>query len=82
MPVSDDGENYRLAIDVAAPERVKTPLGEVSAWKVRPVLTDGKGQTVGRNLAIWISDDARRYPMKIQAELAVGSFNLILREAR
>lgn len=82
MPVSDDGRNYRLQIDVASPERVKTPLGEVSAWRVKPVVTDDTGQAVGRNLAVWISDDARRRPVKIQAELAVGSFNLLLREAR
>jgi len=80
--VSDDGRNYRLQIEVGAPERVKTPLGEVSAWKVKPVLTDDTGQAVGRNLAVWISDDARRRPVKFQAELAVGSFNLLLREAR
>jgi hypothetical protein len=82
MPVSDDGVTYRLGIDVGAPEHVKTPFGELNAWKVRPVLTDDKGQTVGRNLAVWISDDERRYPLKIQAEVAVGTFNLMLREAR
>ncbi len=82
MPISDDGRNYRVGIDVAAPERIKTPLGEVSAWKIKPALTDDAGQSVGRNLAVWISDDARRRPVKIQAELAVGSFILLLREAR
>jgi len=82
MPVTDDGVTYRLGIDVGAAERIKTSLGEVSAWRVRPVLTDDKGQSVGRNLALWISDDARRYPVKIQAEIAVGSFNLLLRDAR
>jgi hypothetical protein len=82
MPVSDDGVTYRMGIDVEAPERVTTPLGVLNAWKVRPVLTDDKGQTVGKNLAVWIADDARRYPLKIQAEVAVGTFNLILREAR
>jgi hypothetical protein len=82
MPVTDNGLTYRLGIDVGAAERIKTPIGEINAWKVRPVVTDDKGQTVGRNLAVWISDDARRYPVEIQAELAVGSFNLLLREAR
>ena len=74
--------NYKLAIDVAAAERIKTSLGEIAAWKVIPAVTDDKGQSVGRNLAVWISDDARRYPLKIHADLAVGSFDLVLREAR
>ena len=82
MPVSDDGVKYTLTIDVAAPERIKTPIGEIGAWKVIPVLADDKGQAVGRNLAVWISDDARRYPLKIQAELPVGTFDLVLREAQ
>jgi hypothetical protein len=82
MPVSDDGLNYRLTIDVAEAERIKTPLGEIWAWRVTPVVADDKGQTIGKNLAMWISDDARRYPLKIRAELPVGAFELVLREAR
>ena len=82
MPVSDDGRNYKLTIDVAAPERIKTPIGEMGAWKVTPAIVDDKGQAIGKNLALWISDDARRYPLKIQADLPVGSFALQLREAK
>jgi hypothetical protein len=82
MPVTDDGLNYKLTIDVAAPERIKTPIGEIAAWKAIPVITDDKGQTIGKNLAMWISADARRYPLKIQADVPVGSFVLQLREAR
>jgi hypothetical protein len=82
MPVTDDGLIYKLTIDVAAPERIKTPIGEIGAWKVIPVVADDKGQTIGKNLAVWISDDARRYPLKIQADLPVGNFALVLREAR
>ena len=82
MPVSDDGLNYKLTLDVAAPERVRTPIGEIPAWKVMPVVTNDRGQPIGKNLAVWISDDARRYPVKIQADLPVGSFALVLREAK
>ena len=82
MPVSDDGNTYKIQIDVASPERVKTPFGEVSAWKLKPTIFDAKGQLQGRNAGIWISDDARRLPMKFQAQLPVGSFVLSLREAR
>jgi len=81
MPVIDDGLKYTLTIDVAAPERIKTPIGEIGAWKVTPAIADDKGQAIGKNLAVWISDDARRYPLKIHADLPVGSFDLVLREA-
>jgi len=82
MPVCDNGINYKVVVDVSAPERVKTPMGEMGAWKVRPTVFDDKNRPVGRNMAIWLSDDARRLPVKFQAELAVGTFNLVLREAR
>lgn len=82
MPVSDNGENYKVVFDVGALERVRTPIGEMNAWKVKPSIFDPKGKAQGRNVGIWISDDVRKLPVKFQAELAVGSFNLVLREAR
>ena len=82
MPVSDDGTNYRIQMDVAGLERVRTPLGEVSAWKIRPAISNEKNQSVGQNVGIWISDDARRLPVKIQGDLRVGSFVLALRNSR
>jgi uncharacterized protein DUF3108 len=82
MPVSNDGLKYTMTLDVAGPERVVTRLGENAAWKVIPVVADEKGEAVGKNLAIWISNDARRYPLKMQAELPLGTFVLLLRDAR
>ena len=82
MPVSDNGQNYKVQLDIGTSERVKTRMGEVSAWKVKPTVSDSNNRPVGRNLAIWMSDDARRLPVKFQAELPVGTFNLVLREAR
>jgi uncharacterized protein DUF3108 len=82
MPVSDGGINYKGQFDIGAPERVKTGVGELPAYRLRLSLVDDKNKPVGRNIAMWISDDARRLPVKLQAELAVGSFNLTLREAR
>jgi hypothetical protein len=82
MPVCDNGTNYKVQIDVGAAERVRTPMGEVSAWKVRPTVFDPTNRQVGRHMTIWLSDDARRLPVRFQADLPVGSFNLVLREAR
>ncbi len=33
-------------------------------------------------MAVWISTDARRLPVRLQADLPVGNFNLVLREVR
>ena len=82
MPVTDNGINYKVQLDVGALEKVRTPMGEQQALKVRLSVFDDKNQAVGKNIAIWMSTDARRLPVKLQADLPVGSFNLVLREAK
>ena len=82
MPVSDDGINYKAQFDVGPAEPVKIPMGVQSAWPMKLTLFDDKNRRVGRNLGIWLSDDRRRLPVKVQADLPVGSFNLLLRDAR
>jgi len=81
MPVSDNGINYKVQVEVLAQERVRTPLGEQAGWKLKLGVFDDKNVAVGRNVAIWIGDDARHLPLKMQADLPVGSFNLTLRSA-
>ncbi|MEO8259450.1 MAG: DUF3108 domain-containing protein [Acidobacteriota bacterium] len=82
MPVTDDGINYKVRITVGAAERVSTPLREMSAWKLKLSIVDPAGQPKGRNVAMWLSNDAARLPIKFQAELPIGTFNLNLREVR
>jgi hypothetical protein len=82
MPVCDNGSIYKLLIDVGAVERVRTGLGDGAALRLSLTLVDAHDMPVGRNTAIWVSDDARRLPVKMQAELPVGSFSLILRDVR
>jgi hypothetical protein len=82
MPVTDNGINYKVQFDVGGVEKVRTPMGEQPALKVRLSVFDDKNAAVGKNVAIWISEDARHLPVKLQADLPVGSFNLLLREAK
>jgi hypothetical protein len=82
MPVTDNGTNYKIQVDVGSPERIKTPFGEVAAWKLKLAISDPGGKPQGRNIVLWMSDDAQRLPMKLVADLPVGSFSLALREAR
>jgi hypothetical protein len=82
IPVADGGSMYSVQIETSQPETVRAPLGELSAWNLKVGITDAQGQPVWKNIVVWISNDARRLPVKMQAELPVGSFVLVLREAR
>ena len=82
MPVTDSGSKYKAQLDVGAAERVRTPFGESSAWKLKTTIVDEGGHVQGRNVAIWMAEDTRRLPVKLTADLPVGSFNLTLRDAK
>jgi|SRR5262245_18181018 len=82
MPICDNGTNYKLQIDTSGPEKITTGLGNLSSMRLNLTIFGPGNERVGRNLALWMSDDARRLPVRLTAELAVGSFNLVLREAR
>ena len=56
-------------------------MGQVDAWKLRITILDYDNQPVGNNIGAWISTDARRLPVKLQADLPVGNFALALRSA-
>jgi hypothetical protein len=79
MPVTDAGDIYKVQMQVVALESVKTPLGTMNAMKIVPVITGSKTEPP-RGLAIWISDDPRHLPLKIEAQLAVGKFVISLRK--
>jgi hypothetical protein len=81
-PILDDGALYTVAMQAAVSEHIKVPLGDLDAWNMKVSITDAQGKPVGQNIGVWISNDARRLPLKLQAELPVGNFILALREAK
>jgi hypothetical protein len=82
MPVNSGGRNYRIAITNEALETVKTGAGTFPAWRLRPQVLDDRGQADTRAIRLWLADNPSRTPVRLQVSLAVGSFNLTLREAR
>jgi hypothetical protein len=82
IPVADEGSLYTANFDVSGPETIKVPMGQVDAWKLRITILDGANQPVGQNIGAWISTDARRLPVRLQADLPVGNFGLALRSAQ
>lgn len=79
MPVCDNGKSFKLQFQAGAIETVKTATGTVQALKIIPSVV-GAGPSLGRGVAIWLSTDGRRVPVRIESELAVGRFVLALRQ--
>jgi hypothetical protein len=79
FPVADSGSLYNVDVTVGPPEAVKIPVGEMMAWPLKGTIRDAEGQAAWKNIGAWISVDARRLPVKLQAELPVGAFVLALK---
>jgi len=77
LPVFDNGKRYRLAVRYLGRERLDlpAPLGKrVATVVIEPLLVEGTGLFVkeGR-LKIWLTDDARRIPVRMRSKVAIGS---------
>jgi hypothetical protein len=77
LPVFDNGKHYRLGVRHLGRETLDlpAPLGRrVRTVVVEPQLLEGTGLFVkeGR-LKIWLTDDARRIPVRMRSKVAIGS---------
>lgn len=71
-------KKYKLKVIVHGYETVNVDAGRFDCAIVEPVLDgDGVFNSKGR-LKIWISRDARRLPVKVESEIALGSISIEL----
>lgn len=68
-----DDENLDFQLKFLGREVVKTKLGNIAALKFQPYVLAGRVFEKKEGLTIWVSDDKNRMPIKIKANLAVGS---------
>jgi hypothetical protein len=82
MGVTNADRQYTVSFEVGAIERLRTAIGDVDAWQVKTSIIDTKGETTAKNVALWLTTDARRLPVKVRADLPFGTFTLALRDVR
>ncbi len=83
MPMTFNGNLYQLQVTIEGRESLKTRMGTRPAWRLRPVLLEeGRPAESPRGMTLWLSDDARRLPLKMQVELPTGRFDLTMTAAR
>ncbi|MDX1751812.1 Protein of unknown function [Salinimicrobium sediminis] len=70
-----DDEIHDFQLKFLGREVVKTKLGNIAALKFQPYVLAGRVFEKKEGLTMWVSDDKNRMPIKIKANLAVGSLD-------
>ena len=68
-----DEENYNFRLKFLGRETIKTEFGKVKTLKFRPYVMAGRVFKEEESLTLWVSADKNKIPLKVQADLAVGS---------
>jgi len=68
-----DEENYVFQLKFLGHETLKTEFGRLKTLKFRPYVMAGRVFKEEESLTLWVTADANKVPIKIQADLAVGS---------
>ncbi|WP_420320676.1 DUF3108 domain-containing protein [Flagellimonas sp.] len=72
MLYDDDGV-YKFKLKFLGKEIIRTKFGKVECLKFRPVVQSGRVFKEQESLTLWVSNDLNKIPVRIKADLAVGS---------
>lgn len=75
-----DEENYGFKAKYLGEEVLETDFGKVNTLIFRPYVQAERVFKEEESVTIWISKDKNKIPLKIEAELAVGSLTATLQE--
>ncbi|KJD31878.1 ATP-dependent exonuclease [Tamlana nanhaiensis] len=68
-----DEENYGFKLKYLGEETIDTEFGDVESLKFRPYVMAGRVFKEEESLTLWVSKDKNKLPLRIKADLAVGS---------
>jgi hypothetical protein len=78
LPVMDGRDPYLLEVKILKLEKLRTILGTVETMVVQPMVRS-EGTFEGKPwVRLWVTNDARRIPVKIQTKVTVGSVTATL----
>jgi hypothetical protein len=70
---------YDFTVKYAGKEHVQTKHGFINAIKIQPVMPDNEMFDGGNSIRMWLSDDANKIPVKIEADMFVGKVEVELK---
>ncbi|MCX2680560.1 DUF3108 domain-containing protein [Galbibacter sp. EGI 63066] len=69
----DDDETFKFKLKFLGRQTLNTKFGKVKCLKFRPYVQSGRIFEEEESLTLWVSDDENKIPMRIKAEILVGS---------
>ncbi|GAB4252335.1 DUF3108 domain-containing protein [Deferrisoma sp.] len=84
LDITDGKKLVTGTVAVLGRETVETPAGRFATVKIEPKIEGIGGifkKSPGARIFIWLTDDTRRMPVKLQSEVIVGSFTAELTAA-
>lgn len=78
MFYGDETQDFKLKF--LGREVIKTKFGKIATLKFRPYVLAGRVFEEKESLTFWVTDDLNKMPVKIKANLAVGSLDADLEE--
>ncbi len=72
MLFDDDGV-FKFKLKFLGKEIIRTKFGKVECLKFRPLVQSGRVFKEKESLTLWVSNDLNKIPVRIKADLAVGS---------
>jgi len=81
LTISDSGLVYKIPVRVTARERQKSILGKDWCFRVEPEVF-GRNRLIDRDgsMILWITDDARRIPVRSQISTDIGKIEIKLKQ--
>jgi len=71
-----ENKTYDFKILFLGKENVKTKFGKIASFVISPIMPENSLFRGNHPIKMWISDDGNRIPIKVEAELMLGSVEL------
>ncbi len=68
-----DNENYVFKLKYLGKEAINSKFGKINCMKFRPLVQSGRVFEEQESVTLWVSEDKNRLPIRLQADILVGS---------
>lgn len=68
-----DNENYVFKLKFLGKETINSKFGKIKCMKFRPLVQSGRVFEEQESVTLWVSEDKNRLPIRLQADIIVGS---------